>query len=165
MAHCKFCFDPRRNEIDRQYVGGVPLRAIIRTFGGSLGAAHRHRQHVIDLMKARTPSENAEHSSDLLQRVQKLVDEAEVILKDAKATKNLKAATSAIGAATRLLELMGRLTGELQQPNGWIHLNMTRITNNSITVCGDDAELAVLVKEATDSFNPAIIEHFKQLAQ
>jgi hypothetical protein len=164
MAHCRYCFHPRRDEIDRLYIAGTPLRTIIANFGGSLGAASRHRQHVKDLIKDRLPGERAEIGSDLIHRVESLLDEAKGILSTAKTKENLTAAVAAVNACTRLLELVGRLDGTLVQPNTpGLHLTLNRVTNTTINA-GSDEELAILVAEATDHFSEATIARLKALA-
>src|SRR5580700_951347 len=109
---CKTCSHQDRNEIDRLIVAGTPLRSISIRFGLSLGALHRHKtcikQALAEAMRCEQ-GEREEHGDELLQRVQRLADEAETILQSAKAASNLKAATSAICACVRVLELTGRL--------------------------------------------------------
>ncbi len=111
-----------------------------------------------------THEESTAHASDLLQRVQKLAGEAEEILATAKTSGNLKAATAAICAAVRTLELCGRLDGSLAQPHApGLHLTLNKTIN--VTNYGDDRELALLISEATKGFNSNEIERFKQLAE
>jgi len=105
----------------------------------------------------------AARGSALYNRVEKLVGEAEQILAAAKAKDDFRGANGALGAAAKLLDLLGRASGELQGANaGGIHL--TKITNVNVTNYGDDRELAELLREATCDWNPAVVERFKQLA-
>jgi hypothetical protein len=166
--NCRPCFHPSRHEIDRQIVAGVPLRSIARSFGVSLGAVHRHKEHVKEALAAARQSrekDDAKHGSALYERVEKLVSEAEEILAAAKAKNDFRGANGALGAAAKLLDLLGRVSGELQSANaGGIHLSLTsnRVTVN--TAPGSDAELAELLAEATDDFDPVVIERFKALS-
>jgi len=167
MAACKACHHERRDEIDRQIVGGVSLRLIVASTGLSLGSLHRHKLHVkqllTDAMRVRE-SESAEHSSDLLNRVEKLLSQTEEILTTCKAEKNFKSATAAIAAATRLLELLGKLDGSLVQSNTpGLRISLHTV-NNTINVHSDDVELAQLICEATNRFDPLEIDRLKQLA-
>jgi hypothetical protein len=166
---CKVCSHPQRIAIDRQIVNGRPLRALVASFGISLGALHRHKnthlkEALAEAMRSRA-SENEEHGTDLLQRVRKLASEAEEILATAKTAGNLKAATSAICACVRVLELTGRLDGSLAQPNTpglHLHLNKTTINVGSYD---DDNELSLLIGEATRNFDPVEIQRLKILAE
>lgn len=129
----------------------------------SLGAICRHRKHVKEMIQAYSPAEAHERGGALYNRVERLVGEAEQILAAAKAKEDFRGANGALGAAAKLLDLLGRASGELQSANaGGIHL--TRITNVNVTANYDDRELAELVSEATAGFNPVVIERFKQLA-
>lgn len=168
MPHCKYCFDPRRDEIDAQFIHAIPLRSIVRSFGGSLGAASRHRQHVRDLLRARSESERTELGGQLggqlVERCERLIDTTEKILATATSKADLRAATSAVAALTRLLELLGRMTGEIQSANsGGIYLNLT--SNRTMIKYGpdDDVELAQLVSEATNNFNPNELARLQRL--
>ena len=161
--NCAGCLHRDRDALDAQLVQGVPYRSIAASFDLSLGSISRHKRHVREMVQGRSTVEMNEHGSDLLQRVQKLADEATLILETAKTEKNLKAATAAICAAVRTLELIGRLDGSLAQPHApGLQLHLHKTVN--VTNYGDDKEIAALVAEATAGFNPAVIERFKQLA-
>jgi hypothetical protein len=169
MSLCKYCFHPRRDEIDRQYVAGTPLRTIIHSFGGSLGTASRHREHVKEIIQARTQEERAEHGSSLLDRVERLAAKAEKIVDIAEAEKNYRGATSALVAACKLLDLCGRVSGEIRSANaagGSLHVSFT--SNKVVNVHSfgdDDAEFATMIAEATNNFDPVVIERLKRIAQ
>jgi hypothetical protein len=163
---CKACNHRDRDQIDHQLVSGTPLRHLVASTGISIGALSRHRSHVKDILRERTQGEHEEHGSDLLQRVLKLADEAIGILETAKANGNLKAATSAICAAVRVLELTGRLDGSLAQPNApGIHLTLNqRVTNTIINNYDNDVEFAMMIGEATRGFSVDELMRLKVLA-
>lgn len=165
--NCRACAHPRRDEIDRQIIAGVPLRVIVAESGLSLGGLVRHKDCIKDALATAMEAARAEgaaRGSALYDRVEKLVGAAEEVLAKAKAKEDFRGANGALGAAAKLLDLLGRVSGELQSANaGGIHL--TKITNVNVTNnYGDDRELAELVSEATAGFNPSVIERFKQLA-
>ena len=168
MASCKACIHPDRASIDHQIVNGVPFRTIAATYSLSLGGLSRHRDHVrellVEAMQARA-GERAELGSNLTNRVEKLLGVAEEILTTAKSEKNLTAATGAINACTRLLELCGRLSGELQAPGAGIHFHATKNVTNIVNIRNDDIEVAVLIAEATKGFDPSEIQRLKMLAE
>jgi hypothetical protein len=89
---------------------------------------------------------------------------AEGIVEVARAKDDFRGANGALGAAAKLLDLFGRLSGELQSANSPLHLTLNRVTNTTIYNYGDDTELAVLVQEATLGFDPSEIERLKKLA-
>jgi hypothetical protein len=162
MPFCKPCRHPLRDEIDAKLVAGTPLRTLRDSYHISLGSLSRHREHVKNMIRERTDGQRQEHGSELLARVLRLAGEAEEILQSAKAASNLKAATSAIVAAVRTLELVGRLSGELAQPNTpGLHFHVDKSTHINVNY---DFELAVLVKEATKNFDAKAIAELKALA-
>src|SRR6266536_4043819 len=165
---CKTCSHRDRAIIDEQIIGGGSLRSISAAFNISLGALHRHKACIKEALAGAMrdqQDERGEHADDLLLRVRKLADEAIGILETAKATGNLKAATSAIVAAVRTLELCGRLDGSLAMPHApGIHLTMNRVTNNTVINYDNDVEFAAMIAEATEQFNPDVIEKMKALA-
>jgi hypothetical protein len=166
MPTCGPCSHRNRDEIDLQLINGVSFRRIAAAFNLSLGSISRHKAHVKEMIRARTQEQREEHGGVLLSRVEELISETREILTSAKTDKNLTAATSAVNAITRLLELLGRLDGSLQSANaGGIHLRMSKTINVNVHSYDNDVEFALLVKEATRSFDPATIEHLKQLAE
>ena len=164
---CKTCSHHDRNEIDRLIVSGTALRPISARFGLSLGALHRHKtcvkQALADAMRCEQ-GQRAEQGGQLLERVLKLMETTEKILATATSKEDLRAATGAVGALTRLIELLGRLSGELQSAHsGGIHLNLT---SNKVTIkhgFDDDTEFAQLISEATNGFDPAELLRLQQL--
>jgi hypothetical protein len=165
---CKLDHHPQRDKIDQQYIAGTPLRSICATFGVSLGVAHRHKaciREVLSQAMQHEQGEREEHGSMLVDRVTKLAGEAEELVAIAKAEKNYRGATSALVAACKLLDLVGRLSGELQQANaagGGLHLHLSKTTVN-VANYGDDRELAELVSEATRGFDAAEIARLRDL--
>jgi hypothetical protein len=165
MPTCGPCSHRNRDELDAQLIAGVSYRAISKTFQVSIGALSRHKAHVKEMIRERTPGEREEHGSALLDRVEKLVTSAEEILEAAKTKNDFRGANGALGAAAKLLDLLGRLSGELQSANaGGLHLTMNnRVTNTIVTTYDNDVEFAQLVSEATRGFNPIEIERLKAL--
>jgi hypothetical protein len=162
---CRACRHPNRDAIDRELVSGVPLRDIVASSGLSLGGLVRHKDHVREMIKERLPAERAEHGSVLLDRVGKLADRAEALLAVAESKSNVTGATSALNACVRVLELIAKLTGELQPANtGGIHLSLTKVSNTTTINYNDDLELAELVFEATGGFDVDEIMRLKSLA-
>ena len=160
---CKACFHPQRNIIDQQIIAGRPLRALVAAFGISLGALHRHKTCIRELLTESRASEREERGSALQERVLRLCDEAEKILTAASAKNDFRGANGALGASAKLIDLLARLSGELQSANS-PGLHFTKISN-TINIYNDDRELAELVAEATGDFNPVEIARLKNIVE
>jgi len=166
---CKLDRHPRRDELDRQIINGVNYRSICATFNTTLGTVHRHKQCIKELLneaEAKGAGERAERGSALYNRVEKLVREAEEILAAAKAKNDFRGANGALGAAAKLLDLLGRASGELQSANaGGLHLTLNRVTNNTIINYNDDADFARMIGEATRGFDVCELMRLKAIAE
>ena len=169
MPLCKCCHRRDRDQIDQQIVAGVPLRTLAAATGISLGALHRHKSCIKELLRDAAQSNHDEtetHASSLLNRVEKLADEAEQLVAIAKTEKNYHGATSALVAACKLLDLCGRLSGELQQANaagGGLHLH--KHTTINITNFDNDVDFAAMIGEATRGFSVAELMRLKAIAE
>jgi hypothetical protein len=166
---CRACSRPDRATIDEKIVSGVPYRLIAASTGLSLGALSRHRAHVKDQLAeaaSHRAAERSEQATTLLDRVESAISDAQAILRDARTSKNLTAATGAVNAVTRLLELLGRVSGELQTASAsGIHFSLTKVSNTVNNYGTDDSELAQLVSEATKGFDPAEITRLRLLTE
>jgi hypothetical protein len=166
--NCKACRHPDHNQIDLAIVNGRPLRALVATFGISLGALHRHKSHLAQelatAMRSRE-SESEERGVSLLSRVESLVAEGQDICAKAKADKKYAAASNALNAVGRNLELIGKLTGELQDPrSSGIHLSL-RQTTISVTNYDEDVSFAQMIGEATHGFDVNELMRLKRIAE
>ena len=165
---CKTCSHRDRTTIDQLIVSGTALRPISARFGLSLGSLHRHKTCIKQVLAAAMRSgegERQEHAKSLLSRVEELISEAQDVCRLAKADKKFAAASNALNSVGRSLELIGKLTGEIAAPvnAGGIHLNLTSNRTTIKYSPGDDTELAELVSEATNNFDPNELARLQRL--
>lgn len=113
---CTICEHPQKEEIDSLIINGNTFRNIVEQFSLSLGAIHRHKsEHLIQtLTKAREVKEIV-HADNLLEQLRNLQAEALSILEQAKKKKDLRTAVFAINSARGVIELLGKLLGELRE--------------------------------------------------
>jgi len=147
----------------------VPLRRIATLTGLSLGSLYRHKAHIRDAlsqaMDARA-EESARHNGDLLRRIEKVIEDAEGILLEARAAKSFGPATQALNSITRALELIARISGDLQPNTGvGVHVSLNKVTNSTINNFDSDAELASLIAEATRNFDATEIRRLKAISE
>lgn len=111
---CTICTHPDRDHIDAAIVGGTPYRDIAARWDVSMGAIGRHRQsHVTEALQG-VLVERREAAESLLERVERLLADAEAFLDVAKANQNVSQGLAAIRECRAVLELIGKATGELK---------------------------------------------------
>jgi hypothetical protein len=114
MKSCGICSHPERAAIDAAMVDGASLRAISGQFGTSKSALDRHRKCIpAALTKAKQASEVAD-AETLLSRVEGLMSRFEGIYNLAIASGKLSDSTGALREVRYCIELLAKLTGELQ---------------------------------------------------
>lgn len=113
---CSVCASPDRDSIDLALVAGKPLRDISGQYALSVSALHRHAQnHLPETVKAAYAVQEQGHAVELLDRVEGLITEAEGLLKHGKKEKQAKAWASGISELRKTIELLARVSGELDE--------------------------------------------------
>lgn len=113
---CTVCTHPERPAIDGELVSGTSLRNIAEQFRLTVTSLHRHKHgHVpVALAKARDAQKVAD-GEGLLGQIQKLTVEARTIKSMAEDKGDLRTALSAIRELVRMVELLAKLRGELDE--------------------------------------------------
>jgi hypothetical protein len=126
MQKCSICIHPKRSEIDQLLLlSATPLRTIADQFHVSKSALLRHKTDHIptDLVKAKQADEIC-RVDDLLNKLINLKNDAERITVKAESNDDLKTALSGIREQSRIIEILAKMQGQIQQPQ----INLT--TNN-----------------------------------
>jgi phage protein D len=112
---CSICAHPNRDSIDREIVEGKSYRDIARRFRVSKDAVYRHAQHHLPerLVKAKEASEAA-HADTLLNRIEELTQKAKQLLVFGQTEKQGKAWAAGLRELRKSLELLAKITGELE---------------------------------------------------
>jgi hypothetical protein len=112
---CSICAHSARDEIEARLLEGKPFRELAARFGTSSAALFRHRDaHIPErLMKARDSVE-VSRATTLLEQLDGLMTKARQILEAAERAGDLKTALASVRELSRLIELVGKLTGELR---------------------------------------------------
>jgi hypothetical protein len=113
---CTICTHDERHAINVALVQRDPYRHIAKQWDVSTGALQRHaKEHLPELLvKAKNAVEVAE-ADDLLSRIEALQRRTLAILESAEETGELRTALSAIKEARGNLELVGRISKELDE--------------------------------------------------
>lgn len=126
---CSVCNHRSRQAIEEGLLAGEAFRNIAKRFGMSPTALFRHKsEHLLQSLQASQAAGEVlradalvDHVRQLRARTEALYADAESILTQARRAKDLKTCLDAIRSAAGLIretrgnaELLGRLTGELQ---------------------------------------------------
>jgi hypothetical protein len=115
-GRCRACASDRQAEIDDALAAEVPYRRLERRFGISKTALVNHkRNHLTPALIALRKERTALGASTLTERLGSLVDDAQSILDAAFASKNASLGLHAIRELRSTLELVARVTGELDE--------------------------------------------------
>jgi hypothetical protein len=118
MQKCSICIHPKRNEIDEALlISTTPLRTIADQFHVSKTALLRHKTDHIpsDLIRAKQADEICRAES-LLNKLICLKNDAKRITEKAESTDDLKTALSGIREQSRIIEILAKMQGQIQQP-------------------------------------------------
>ena len=165
---CTICRHPEKLAIEDLLLRNrLSLRVVAERTGVSAWALHRHKRH---LSQAVIDAAQVAGASSLLARIEAVLAEVQDIATKAKRSKDWPAALQALKELRVCLQLIGRVSGELQQQPtaGELHLHRHQhVHMPGGAQSADDLELAIAehVREATDNFNPREIERLKQLVE
>ncbi len=111
---CTVCDHRQREEIDHALVEGESLRDIARRHSLSKDAVARHKaEHLPTALTKAKEGADAVHADDLLGKIRGLEKDARRICGRAEAEGDYRTALAGIRELTRLVELIGKLAGEL----------------------------------------------------
>ena len=122
---CTVCAHPEHHAINVALVNRDPYRNITQHYGVSKYALTRHAKEHLPalLLKAKDAVEVAE-AEDLLSRLEALQSRTLTVFEAVEGTENYSVALAAIREARSNLELIGRVTKELESvPTFNLHLN------------------------------------------
>jgi hypothetical protein len=113
---CTICQHPQRRAIDCALASGASHRELSAKYRVSEDSVTRHANgHLPRILAKAAEAAAVSHADSLLEQVQGLQDRAMGILQTAEEAGDLRMALSAIREARGCLELLAKLSGELQQ--------------------------------------------------
>ena len=105
-----------RTLIDEALLRSVPLRSISGQFQISKSSLHRHKNHIpSDMVQAKKTKEVC-RAETIFNKLISLKSDAERITKKAETNNDLKTALTGVREQGRLLEILAKIEGRIQQP-------------------------------------------------
>lgn len=125
MQKCSICIHPKRNEIDEALLLSTkPLRTIADQFQVSKSSLLRHKSDHIPKTMAETKRAGEICRADrLLDKLINLKCDAERITEKAESGNDLKVALSGIREQSRIIEILAKMQGQIQQPQVALTVN------------------------------------------
>src|SRR5690349_111763 len=126
---CKACNSPRQDEINAALALSVPLRQLEKRYGISKQALADHkRNHLSPALVKLTKEARLEGSArSIVSQLDDLRAETDRILAAARSAGNIQQALSAIRTHLGVLELIAKITGELdERPSVTVNLQQTQ---------------------------------------
>jgi len=115
---CGVCLHPNRESIDTAMVRNRPLRTIEGQFGVSRSALSRHRGHIEEAITKAVEATEGTKAVSLLDRLESLITDCKSIALKASQARQWASAVSAAREIRGCIELLAKLSGQLQQgPN------------------------------------------------
>ncbi len=113
---CTVCLHPERQAIDARLVKGESARLLAALYGVSDRALRRHAaNHLPAALAEARSAEAATKADDLLAKVAQLEADAQRLGRAAEAAGDLRTALGAVRELVRIVELLARLKGELDE--------------------------------------------------
>jgi len=113
---CTLCEHPKREEIDRALVGETSNLSVSSVFGVSESAVRRHKANHLPAKLAKAhEAKEVSRADDLLRQVRILQSKTLSILLRAEGAGDLRTALSAVREARGNVELLAKLSGELDE--------------------------------------------------
>ena len=125
MRKCRICHHPPRHQINEALLlSNNSLRDISGQFKVSKSALQRHREDHIpsDLVKAKRADEIC-RAEGLLNKLINLKSDAARITKKAETNNDLKTALSGVREQSRIIEILAKMQGQIQQPQVALTVN------------------------------------------
>jgi transposase-like protein len=145
---CTACSTVKRVELDAELARGCSVRDVARRYGISSSIIGRHRIHISREIQAAREAGAVQRGSALAQQVRELVARAQMLGEKAEAAADLSTALAACREMGRLLELVGRFTGELT--------TTTRV-NLNVQVTPSKDEAVAIALDTLQAFAPHLL--------
>ena len=122
---CSICMDERRQDIEQAMLSGGSYRVVAQRFAVSRDAVVRHRRHLPAVLARAQELDGVAHGDSLLAQLRELTSEAQRLKGIAERAGDYRAALAAVRELCRIVELMAKLSGELDSHSETKIFNVT----------------------------------------
>jgi hypothetical protein len=130
---CSVCIHSEYQNIDEALIGGEPLRDISRRFNIDKSALSRHKlNHLSALLVKTEEGKELAKAESLVDEIQRLRLEAARIYQKAEERGDFRTALAGVRELTRIVELLAKLQGDLNEQSVNIVFNARWIELRSV---------------------------------
>lgn len=112
---CTICIHKDRDKIDEAILVGTSIRNIGVQFGINPNTVQRHKKHIPPKLAKAKEAKEIVQADSLLSKARTLLNQAETITTAAQESKDYRTALQGIGRIKDVVELLMKVTGELDQ--------------------------------------------------
>ena len=117
VLQCSVCQHVSRDAIELSLIHGEPMRDVAGRYAISKSALHRHKNaHLPKALARAQEAQEIVRADSLLEEVGALLARTDTIYTESVANGDMRLALSAIREKRGCLELLGKVTGELDGP-------------------------------------------------
>jgi hypothetical protein len=122
---CSLCIHDKREQIEQALLCGDSYRVVAQRFAISRDAVARHRHHLPTALARASELKEISHGDSLLAQLRELTSEAQRLKATAEKEGDIRAALAAVRELCRIVELVAKLSGELDSHSETKILNVT----------------------------------------
>jgi hypothetical protein len=122
---CSLCIHDERQEIEQSLLSGDSYRTIAQRFAVSRDAVGRHRRHLPAALAHAREAKEITRGDSLVGQLRDLTSEAERLKEKAEQAGDYRTALAAVRELCRIVELVAKMTGELDSHTETKILNVT----------------------------------------
>jgi hypothetical protein len=122
---CSLCIHERREQIEQALLCGDSYRIVAQRFTVSRDAVARHRRHLPAALAHARELKEVVHGNSLLEQLRELTSEAQRLKAAAENAGDYRGALAAVRELCRIVELIAKLSGELESHSETKILNVT----------------------------------------
>lgn len=107
---CKICIHPNKLKMEREFIQGQPIIRVAQKYNVSYNSLYNHSQNHISRQLAQAwEKKDLDHSTDLLSRIDRIVDRAEKIFRRNYSAKKDSMALKALDSQRQTFELICKI--------------------------------------------------------
>lgn len=118
---CTICEHERSEQITQALLRGIPYRELVDEYGVSMGALHRHKQHITAQMMNSADAVEVSEPGIVMRRIALLNERAEQLYNEALKQKDTLNAVRVLKELREIVALYAKLTGELNTQSQVVH--------------------------------------------